>query len=151
MPLPLSPTVALMGEFLLHPGVLVGVETPIAGDNVLLAAHAGGYVHVRNHVGARVDLEVGARHTAPTGLFVEGFAGVGYLHTFAAAPVWVVDDGGAHEIADAGHPAFMPTLTLGTGWQGPRVAPFVRVQGFGQFPFNHHLLPHVALMLGVRG
>ena len=150
MPLPLSPTVALMGEFLLHPGVLVGVETPLAGEHVLLAAHAGGYVHVHNSVGARVDVEVGARHTTHAGMFVEGFAGVGYLHTFAASPVWVVEDGTAHEIADAGHPGFMPTLTLGAGWQGAHIAPFVRVQGFGQYPFNHHLLPHAALLIGVR-
>jgi hypothetical protein len=151
MPLPLSPTVALMGEFLLHPGVLVGVETPVAGEHVLLASHVGGYVHVRNHVGARADVELGARHTSRSGMFVEGFAGVGYLHTFAASAVWVVEDDAAHRIADAGHPAFMPTLTVGAGWQGPRVAPFVRVQAFGQLPFNHHLLPHAALMLGVRG
>jgi hypothetical protein len=149
--MPLSPTVALMGEFLLHPGVLVGVETPIAGDHLLLAAHAGTYVHVRNHVGARVDLEVGARHTTRSGMFVEGFAGVGYLHTFAASPVWVVEDGAASEIADAGQPSFMPSLTLGTGWQGDRVSPFFRVQAFGQYPLKLHLLPHSALMLGVRG
>ena len=150
MPMPLSPTVALMGEFLLHPGVLVGVETPLAGEHVLLAAHAGGSVHVRNSLGARVDFEIGARHTTHSGMFVEGFAGVGYLHTFAASPVWVVEDGAARQIADVGHPGFMPTLTLGTGWQGAHVAPFVRVQGFGQYPFNHHLLPHAALLIGVR-
>jgi hypothetical protein len=139
-----------MGEFLLHPGLLVGAETPIAGEHLLLAGQAGAYVHPRIHVGARVDVAIGARHTTSSGPFVEAFAGVGYLHTFATAPVWVVEDGEAVHATDAGRPAFMPTLTLGTGWQGERLAPFLRVQAFGQFPFNHHLLPHAALLVGVR-
>ena len=145
-----SPTVALMGEFLLHPGVLVGLETPIAGPHVLLSGQAGAYVHYRNHVGARVDVAIGVRHTTAAGPFVEAFGGVGYLHTFASSQVWVVEDGAAEPITDAGHPAFMPTVTLGTGWQGDNVAPFLRVQAFGQYPFNHHLLPHAALIVGVR-
>jgi hypothetical protein len=150
MPLSISPTVALMGEFLLHPGVVAGVEVPVAGEHVWLSGQAGAYVHPRNHVGARVDAAIGVRHTTSSGPFVEAFGGVGYLHTFSTAPVWVVDGGEAARITDAGRPAFMPTITIGTGWEGEKVAPFVRVQAFGQFPFNAHLLPHAALMVGVR-
>jgi hypothetical protein len=44
----------------------------------------------------------------------------------------------------------MPSASLGFGFTLPTVAPFLRVETFGQYPFNNSLLPHFALVLGVR-
>jgi hypothetical protein len=144
-----------MGEFLLHPGVVAGLETPLTdrsagGFELCLAGDVGSYVHVRNHVGAFVDATVGGRHVGRSGFLAEAFVGAGYLHTFAASPVYTVTDGEVDRIVDAGRPAFMPTASLGVGLEREAFTPFFHVQGFGQYPFNHHLLPHVALVLGVR-
>jgi len=150
-------SVAYFGEFLLHPGVLVGMSVPLAGKGtgavhhtVVVAGNAAGYVHIRNHTGVLVDAEVGIRLTSRSRFRFEGFAGLGYLHTFLDGPVYAVDDDGVDRVVDRGRPSFMPTASVGVGWQRPRYAPFLRVQAFGQYPFNHHLLPHVALLPGVR-
>jgi len=142
-------SVALMGEFLTHPGVVVGLEHPVS-DHAVLAWNIGTYVHVRNTVGAFTDLELGARHEFPSRFVLEGFAGVGYLHTFVQGPVYEVEDGAVDHVTDPGRPSFMPTLRFGVAAAREKVTPFVNVQGFGQYPFNTQLLPHVALVVGVR-
>jgi len=147
-------TTAYLGEFLFHPGVLGGVDVRLTGTrrggSLAGAANLGGYVHVRNHVGVMADAELGYRFTFGSGLLVEGFAGLGYLHTFAAAPVYTVEDGKAEQVVDLGRPSFMPVVSLGVGWQLASLAPYVRVESFGQYPFNDHLLPHFALLVGAR-
>jgi hypothetical protein len=149
---------AYLGELLLHPGVLVGIEAPLARSQfgwsegrVVVGANVGTYDHVRNHVGVLLDAEAGYRLIFRSGFAVEAFAGLGYLHAFLAAPVYSVgDDQKVDRITDFGRPAFMPVLGLGTEWRLRAFAPFLRFVGFGQFPFNHRLLPHVAVVLGAR-
>jgi len=150
---------AYLGELLLHPGLLVGAEYRLApsaaasprGPLLLLAGNVGSYVHVRNHVGVMADAELGFRYGFRSGWFADGFAGLGYLHTFLAAPVYEVDDAGHVEhVTDFGRPAFMQVLSAGGGFEKHGLAGFARFETFGQYPFNQHLLPHFALVLGVR-
>ena len=142
-------SVAVMGEFLTHPGVVVGLEGPI-NDSLVLAWNLGTYVHVRNTVGAFTDVELGVRHEFPTRFVLEGFAGVGYLHTFVQGPVYVVEDESIDHVTDFGRPSFMPTVRFGVAAARQKVTPFVNLQAFGQYPFNTQVLPHVALLVGVR-
>jgi hypothetical protein len=150
---------AYVGELVLHPGALVGIEYRLApasaaergGTRLLLAANFGSYVHVRNHVGLFVDAELGVRHGFRSGVFVDAFAGLGYLHTFLAAPVYEVGAAGhVTRVTDFGRPAFMPVLGAGTGYETRSLAVFLRAETFGQYPFNQHLLPHAAVLVGVR-
>ena len=150
---------AYLGELLLHPGLLLGAEYRLAparamsprGVRLVLGGNVGSYVHVRNHVGVLADAELGVRYAFRSGLFAEGFAGVGYLHTFLAAPVYEVNAAGhAERVTDLGRPAFMPVLSAGAGYEQGDLAGFARLETFGQYPFNQHLLPHFAVVLGVR-
>jgi hypothetical protein len=142
-------SVAVMGEFLTQPGVVVGLETPLY-DHLVLAWNLGTYVHVRNTVGAFTDVELGVRHEFPTRFVLEGFAGVGYLHTFVQGPVYVVEADAVDHVTDFGRPSFMPTLRFGVAAARETLTPFFHVQAFGQYPFNTHVLPHAALLIGVR-
>jgi len=150
---------AYLGELVFHPGALVGIEYRLApairrearGTELLFAPNLGSYLHVRNHLGFMADAELGVRHGFRSGVFVDGFAGVGYLHTFLAAPVYEVDAlGHAERVTDLGRPAFMPVLSAGGGYQTRALAGFLRFETFGQYPFNQHLLPHVAVLVGIR-
>ncbi|WNG29904.1 hypothetical protein F0U62_42265 [Cystobacter fuscus] len=152
-------TVAYFGETLVHPGLTVGTELSLVRGGsgaIILTGNLGGYVHPRNHVGLFASAEVGGRLTASFGLYGELLAGAGYLHTFLQGPAYVVSpDGAVQPAADTGRPSLLPTASLGLGWDLQRngVAPlalFTRVTLFGQFPFNHRLLPHAAVQLGVR-
>jgi hypothetical protein len=150
----LSFRAAYFGETIFHPGLMAGVEYRLLDGDwgaLFVTGNLGSYVHVRNHVGAFLDSELGYRFTYASGYQLEALAGLGYLHTFLAAPVYEVDAAGhVNRVFDAGRPAFMPTFALGTGWRFDKFAPFLRLQAFGQYPFNHQLLPHAALLLGAR-
>jgi hypothetical protein len=153
-PPPITFHAAYFGETVFHPGLMVGAEYRLLEEDwgtLFVTGNLGTYVHVRNHVGVFLDSEFGYRFTYANGYELEALAGLGYLHTFLDAPVYEVDDQGHVErVTDAGRPHFMPTLSLGTGWQLEHVAPFLRLQVFGQYPFNHELLAHFALLLGAR-
>jgi len=147
-------SLAYFGEFLFHPGAMGGVEYSLLDrpwGTLFVTGNLGLYVHVRNHVGVFVDSEFGYRHTFGSGYELEALAGLGYLHTFLAAPVYEVDDAGhVDKVVNGGRPHIMPTFSVGTGWRFEHVAPFLRVQAFGEYPFNRHLLMHFALLLGAR-
>jgi hypothetical protein len=146
--------VGVMGEFLLHPGAFAGVEGRVLGrgrGELLGAGTLASYVHVRNHVGLMLWPELGGRVRVGRRVGLEAFAGVGYLHTFVAAPLYVVDDAGrVHRIRDRGRPAVMPTGSIGVSIATRRAIPFVRLQTFGQYPYNHSMLLHFAVLVGVR-
>jgi hypothetical protein len=155
--LPIS--VAYLGEMLTHPGGVVGTEYCVLCSrrgSLFVTANAGAYVHPKNHVGAFVSSELGYRLTFSRGAFVEALAGVGYLHTFVDGDLYVAgDDGAVQRTRDRGRPAFMPTASIGVGWNaarvdGPPLTPFVRATFFGQYPYNERLLPHAALQVGIR-
>jgi hypothetical protein len=157
-PARLTWSAAYFGELLLHPGAVIGADYPLAQGRIgssaialIAAANFGSYVHPRNHVGAMLDAEAGGRIAFSCGVLLEAFVGLGYLHTVLAAPLYEVSDTGeVSRHTDLGRPAFMPVASVGTGWQLRGFAPFLRLQGFGQYPFNQHLLPHFALLLGTR-
>lgn len=143
-----------MGEFLSHPGGFVGVEGRIFGrrrGELLAAGMLASYVHVRNHVGLMLWPELGGRLRVGRRVGLEAFAGVGYVHTFLAAPLYVIDEAGrVHRTRDRGRPAVMPTGSIGVSIATRRVVPFVRLQTFGQYPYNHSMLLHAAVLVGVR-
>lgn len=145
-------TVGYLGELAFHPGVIAGVELPVRSrvGTIVVASNVGTYVHVRNHVGASIDVESGYRYTLRR-VTLDALAGIGYLHTFLAAPVYEVDDAGeVTRTTDLGRPSFMPMISVGVGLALARFAPYLRIVAFGQYPFNRHLLPHAAVVLGVR-
>jgi len=155
----LAYSAAYFGEWIFHPGLEAGLEYRLSakdrgrtrGGSVLFASNLASYVHVRNHTGLRLDAELGYRYTFRSGFFADGFVGAGYLHTFLGAPVYTVsDDGKVERVADWGRPAFMPLASLGCGLQLGEWAPFLRLESFGQYPYNRHVLPHFALLLGLR-
>ena len=154
----LALTLGYFGETITHPGATSGVEYYILENSwyrLFLGGNLGGYVHIRNHIGLFVDAEIGNRFTAPFGLFGEILTGVGYLHTWPQGIIFERDaDGGIREANNLGYPHLMPTLSLGFGWDFsrndlPPVAYFIRLNAFGEYPFNGYLLPHVALQTGI--
>ena len=151
---PVTAQVGVMGEFLFHPGGFVGVEARVLGrgrGELLVAGNVASYVHVRNHVGLMIWPELGGRVRVGRRVGLEAFGGVGYLHTFLAAPLYTIDDGGTvHRTRDRGRASFMPTGSVGVSVATKHVIPFFRIQTFGQYPFNHSMLLHFAVLVGVR-
>jgi hypothetical protein len=160
---PWSLNAAYYGETFTHPGLQLGVERELKffGRRFGLVEHGffagadvGTWWHARYAVAAFTDAVLGYRLVFAGGLRLELLGGLGYLHTFAAGPVYSVDaSGAARTVVDPGHPGLMLTGSLGLGWDFSvlGVAPvsvFLRAGAFGQYPYNTALLPHLQGQLG---
>lgn len=78
----------------------------------------GLFVQPRHSTGVFLDLNAGFRRYFKSGLFLEESVGIGVLETFLQSDaVYQVDDAGnVSEDSRANPPVFMPSLTLGIGY-----------------------------------
>lgn len=78
----------------------------------------GFYAHPRQSTGIFLDLNAGFRRYFKSGFFLEESVGVGVLETFLHSDaVYTVDDtGNVSETSRANPPQFMPSITLGLGY-----------------------------------
>lgn len=150
--------IAYYGETITHPGVKLGVGLPIAEGGWHLAYGAfnlGAFHHERNSDSVFANAELGYQLTFPIGLLVDVAIGAGYLHTFAAGPVYAVEGGAVRRVANLGQPLFMPSVSLGLGWRfvnGPGGGPLevtVKPFFFTEYPRDHLLIGTVGLEVGL--
>ena len=146
------------GELGLHPGLAVGLEYPLHKNSWFLLHwdnEVGGYYHKWNHTGVFARTSVGTRFTAPFGLYFDLQLGAGYLHTFVAGDTYVrTEKEELTQKSDGGDPHFMPSLVLLLGWDIAKnrdlpLALHFGVDAYGQTPFNHSVLPHIAIRTGI--
>lgn len=138
----------------LHPGVSLGVEFPVwlgDGHELLLGGAASWWRIPLVQQGAALTAEVGYRFTLRFGVQLEASLGAGPMLDWYDAPAW--RDG-----ARTGSPRgqLLLVTALGAGFDARRLgAPlsfFVRYQPGFQVVASPEapVLPHVALMAGVR-
>lgn len=156
---PINITVGYYGETVTHPGLIVGIEySPFITDKyqMILAFQTGGYTHKRNNTSYFVRGQWGQRITFNSGLFVEQFLGLGYLHQFShgGEQYEVIPNGAVVKTLDRGQPKFMPSITLGTGYDFSKkgignFSIYLRPELFWKAPFNGYYLTHPALSTGI--
>jgi hypothetical protein len=144
------------GELVLHPGLTVGMDYTVA-ENKWATLHwdadLGGYWHRWNNASAFMKTTFGFRLTLGS-VFADLNLGVGYMHSWAAGPVYQrVEEGGVEKTANWGHPHLMPNASFLIGWDGSRRknqrwAVHAGPEVYLQSSFNHIFLPHVAAKIG---
>jgi hypothetical protein len=95
--------------------------------------------------GLFLSAALGYRLTFFSMFYLEALLGAGYLHTFVDGAVYRED---GQVAAYHGSPAVMPRIALGSGLRLGNLEPFLRIETFGQYPYNNALLPHAALAAG---
>lgn len=152
-------TMGYFGETITHPGFFAGYEhnlMPQKSYQLFLTLTLGGYVHKRNHTGLFSEVALGQRFNFRSGFFLDQSVGIGYLHTLlnGGAVYEVKDNGVVSKSSNLGRSHFMPSVSLGFGWnvahsEKPPLLLFVRPKVFWQYPFNGYVLPHLALQAGI--
>jgi len=109
------------GQTITHPGIVLEAELEhmfSENSSIPIRADLGFYVHPRSHYGLFLDLNTGFRRYFNSGLFLEESVGVGILQSFLHSDgVFKVDDSGQVSDASSANPVdFMPSLTLGIGY-----------------------------------
>lgn len=147
------------GETVTHTGINLGIEYyPHQTDRhqMILAGNIGGYVHPRNNTSLFIRAQWGQRLHFKSGLFLDQFVGLGYLHQFVhGGDLYEVKPNGAVvKTPDSGQPLVMPSISLGTGYtfsknEGTGISLFLRPELFWKAPFNGYYLTHLALNAGV--
>jgi hypothetical protein len=145
------------GELGLHPGLEIGTDYSFFKRN-WISIHwdisIGGYWHRWNNTSLFAKTSVGARFYIGSA-FADLNAGIGYLHSFLAGPVYAQSiNGGVEKIKDFGSSHFMPNFSLLFGWDGSHkkdipVSVFIGPEVYFQSHFNHTYLIHIAAKVGV--
>jgi hypothetical protein len=144
------------GELVLHPGLTVGMDYTVA-ENKWVTLHwdtdFGGFWHRWNNTSVFLKTTFGFRLTIGS-VFADINLGVGYMHSWAAGPVYQrVEEGGVEKTANWGHPHLMPNASFLIGWDGSRRknqrwAVHAGPEVYLQSSLNHIFLPHVAAKIG---
>ncbi|MBL7692461.1 MAG: hypothetical protein JNM41_12775 [Flavipsychrobacter sp.] len=151
-------TAGYFGETMAHPGVVLGIEHCPYGNGryqFLWGTNIGGYVHARNNTTIFIREQWGQRITYKSGLFVDHFIGLGYLHHFASGGEIfdVLPNGAVVNIPNSGRSMIMPSVAVGTGYNikrstGIDLQVYIRPELFWKAPFNGYYLTHFALNAG---
>jgi hypothetical protein len=109
------------GQTVTHPGLVLGFELEHSYSeraSLPIRFDLGAYVHPRSHYGLFLDANVGFRQYFNSGFFVEEGIGAGIFQSWLHSDqVYEVDDTGAvTETSRINPPDFMPSLTLGLGY-----------------------------------
>ena len=146
------------GHTITHPGIVLEAEMEkMFSDRVALPIrlNAGFYVHPRNHNGLFLDLNIGFRRYYKSGWFLEESIGVGILETIlnADGAFEVDEDGKVSEAPSFNEPDFMPSITLGVGYNltnnnGKQNLIWFRPKIFWQFPHKTSSTFHPTLQVG---
>jgi hypothetical protein len=109
------------GKHASYPGLVLEAEMEhmfTEKASLPLRLDMGFYVHPRQSTGVFLDLNAGFRRYFKSGLFLEESVGMGVLETFLHSDaVYSVDDSGkVSEDSRANPPVFMPSITLGIGY-----------------------------------
>lgn len=109
------------GHTITHPGVVVEFELEkMYSEKVAIPIRIdlGFYSHPRNHDGIFLDGNFGFRQYYQSGLFLEESIGVGAMATFLNADgvFEVNENGNASEIGKFSTIDFIPSITLGIGY-----------------------------------
>jgi len=152
-------TAGYFGETVTHAGMNVGIEHyPHQSDRhqMILAGNVGGYVHPRNNTSLFIRAQWGQRLNFKSGLFLDQFIGLGYLHQFVhGGDLYEVKPNGAVvKTPDSGQPLVMPSISLGTGYDFSKTTAYcmkvyLRPELFWKAPFNGYYLTHFALTTGL--
>ena len=147
------------GETITHSGLALGFEyIPISHQNyqMVFGLDLGGYIHRRNNTSAFIRGKWGQRITVKNGFFVDHFLGLGYLHQFVhgGALFEVLPNGAVVATPDEGQSRFMPSLSLGIGYDFSKntnadLSFYLSPELFWKAPFNGYYLTHFALNTGL--
>lgn len=151
--------VGYFGETISHYGLTAGVEHYAFQNEkyqIILSANAGAYVHIRNNSSIFLRTQWGQRYTSKSGVFVDNFLGLGYLHQFTnGGEIYeVLPNGAVVETPNTGKAMVMPSISIGTGYDFSKKTKsnlifYVRPELFWKAPFNGYYLTHFAINTGL--
>ncbi len=152
-------TAGYYGETVTHPGINLGIEYyphQSVRHQMIIAGNIGGYVHPRNNTSLFIRAQWGQRLNFKSGLFLDQFVGLGYLHQFVhgGALYKVEPNGAVVETPNSGQPLIMPSFSLGTGYNFSKnnthgIKIYFRPEFFWKAPFNGYYLTHFAISTGI--
>lgn len=146
------------GHTVTYPGFVIEAEwESILTDkaSIPLKVDLGTYFHKRYHIGVFADVNYGFRQYFKSGFYLEESIGVGVLMSYLSndATYEVTDAGEVKETSGFSSVDFMPSITLGLGYnvtKNREVANYIwlRPKLFWQYPHKTTSTYNIALQVG---
>lgn len=148
----MTPTLAVLMEFVANPGVAVGLERAVwtrPSQEVLVGTRFGALVHPRHHVALRGQGDVFWRVGTRRGVDAEILGSLGLERSFLAGPVYAEGEAGPRRVLDLGRPLLQGGLGLGVGvpLAGGRRG-FLRGEAGVRGPVQGLFVPRLGLAIG---
>ena len=153
----LSGGIGYFGETGVYPGLVLELEKETYQSDQFstpFRINLGYYSHSRNHAAFFMDFHYGLRRTLNSGIMLESSVGIGVMLSYYSEEVYEISEAGYFtEASRLANPDFMPSITLGIGYdfsndrQYRRMA-WMRPKMFWQYPYNSLALPHLSLQIG---
>ena len=147
---------AMMIHNFTNPGISLGIDRSIAlrgGSEIYVPLNLTFYLHPKNSRVFYLNAGIGYRLQSRGRFFAAGSLCLGYLHSFVDGDLYTGNGGAVGRVRDHGQAGFMPYVDLRLGLDRldgrfRRLAPYVQVMAFGQYPYNGYVLPHFGFQLG---
>ena len=153
----LSGGIGYFGETGVYPGLVLELEKETYQSDQLstpFRINLGYYSHPRNHAAFFTDIHYGLRRTLNNGIMFESSVGIGVMLSYYNEEIYTLSETGQFkESSRLANPDFMPSITLGMGYdfsddREKRRMVWARPKMFWQYPFNTLALPHLSLQIG---
>lgn len=146
------------GEFILHPGLYGGVDYNLVRNkhfDLHWDSEIGCFMHKWNNNTVFIQSTIATRFITSNSLFADVSLGLGYMLSMPNGDVYRVDKDGVLSINGrpiTSHAKIPFAITF--GWDGKRNRDIpwsigLGVEAYMQTGYNHIMLPHAALKLGV--
>jgi len=146
------------GQTVTYPGLVLEIESERVFSEMAtlpIRLDLGFYVHERYNSGIFLDVNFGFRRYFKSGFYLEESVGFGILETFLNSDgTYEVDpDGTVSQASSANPPDFMPSLTLGLGYDLTKTSEkqnmiWIRPKLSWQFPHKTSSQYFAALQIG---
>lgn len=145
----------------IHPGIQAGTEFTYRDwgrSRLYQTANLCYFYH--NHLTQGIGLfsELGYEYRMKFGLALGALLGVGYMHTFATADEFALNNGQYVQKTDAGNARLFPSLSFDLGYylfksrnDSPEI--FIRYQSWIEYPYSPDFIPvmtHINLHIGAK-
>lgn len=133
----------------IHPGIQIGTEFDWKNGNhfhLYPSINVGYMFHQKLFQGIYANMELGIDFKTSFGINLKSKVGAGYLHTFSTRQEYQFMDGQYESKRDKGNSRFMPSITVGVGYDLQRKNPyspelFMLYQSWLEFPYSPGFIP----------
>lgn len=145
----------------IHPGLQLGTEFNYYNkeySRLYQSVNVCYFYHNYLAQGIGINSELSYEYRLRLGIAFTGLLGLGYMHTFATSPEYILINGRYEKRVDKGNARLYPSVSIDIGYylkpaEKNSLKIFMRYQSWAEYPYSPDFIPvmtHINLHIGVK-